>query len=627
MSSPPTPNTSVKAAPLFTSRPKIRGTSYSLPSITTFNIFRKKLPPQTVEPYEVAPGMWRADATAKAYGYFDTNDNGHELRVQSTEPDIQAAGGKTKRQSVPIASLGGCKQTHLLERTEQDNTDKVKDESEAPSRMRQTERGEEGTKRGSNWVGVKQGTVRTVSRDDQLVERGANPRTGLISPFVVSDNGKDCLGGDYIAVANVGSTDPPSKKGTCCGKWKQDSLGWSLVESPVLSPNAQSIGDKMSRKVSTERFKHVLPVDKPGADNIDRKTMTDEQIKQYQEGIARAYKHGGGSIAMLDPDTLPSPRQWTPVGPSTPPAKLRKIQRKEVRSGLIRDRKSCDTVIKNTGIQASSISTPKKDIMERHKFSIIAPSNTPKVSSFESCEDVNNAMGRTGPFLGLESRTTCSQTMSATQSQSHLDPGQAHQNHQNGSESKPIVNAIRSSSSFSNLEPAPTALTTSTTQPCRQPGKVSQVSSNATTAEGSRRAKEGCRGCVHNHFHYHFAKGTKVETEPENAKERRERRRAKSESPLFQMGRASEGLPSPKYIKEQAIFPWGPPNAYHPYVGLDARKDEMSEGDTDSCRLSQETPRPVFARRLSKSHAHDSKTRSRKRKPRSRVRSAKPKWR
>ena len=438
MSSPPTPNTSVKAAPLFPSRPKIRGTSSSLPSITTFNIFRKKLPPQPcslVEPYEVAPGMWRTATTAKAYGYFDTNDNSHALRVQGTEPDIQAAGGKTKRQSVPIASLGGCKKTHLAERTEQDNTDKVKDESEAPSQLRQKERRKEGTKRGSNWVGVKQGTMRTVSRDDQLVERGANPRTGLVSPFVVSDNGEDCLGGDYIAVAKVGSTDPTSKNGTCCGKWKQDSFGWSLVESQVLTPNAQNIGDSLSRRVTTERFNHVLPVDRPGADNIDPQNMTDEQIKQYQEGIARSYKHGGGSIAMLDPDTLPSPRQWTPVGPSTPPAKLRKIQRKDVRSGLIRDTKSCDTVIMNTGIRASSISTPRKDIMERHKFSIIAPCNTPKGSSFESCEDVNNAMGRTGPFLGLESRTTCSQTMSATQSHSHLDPGQAHQNRQNGSES------------------------------------------------------------------------------------------------------------------------------------------------------------------------------------------------
>ena len=387
-----------------------------------------------MEPYEVAPGIWSTDATAKAYGYLDTNDKGHQPRVQSAEPDIQAANRKTKRQSITIDSLSGCKQAQFVERTEQYDIDKVKDESEAPSELRKKGRGEEGTERASNWVEVRQGTMRTVSTDDQLVERGANPRTGLVSPFFVSDNGEDCLEGDYIAVAKVGSTDPPSKKRPCSGKWRQNSLGWSLVESPLLSPFAQSMSDKMSRKISAKQFEDRLPVDRPGADSLDQKTMTDEQIKQYQEGITRAYKRGGGSIAMLDPDTLPLPRQWTPVGPSTPTAKLRKIRRKEVGSRVVRNRKSGDTANMNAGIRTSSISTPRKDIMKRHKVSIIAPSNTPKGSSFESCENVNNAMGRTGPFSGRESRTTCSQTMSAIQSQSYLNPGQAHQNRRKGSE-------------------------------------------------------------------------------------------------------------------------------------------------------------------------------------------------
>ena len=65
----------------------------------------------------------------------------------------------------------------------------------------------------------------------------------------------------------------------------------------------------MGRMISGKQFKDRLPVDRPGTDDLDPKTMTDEQIKQYQEGIARAYERGGGSIAMLDPDTLTSPRQ------------------------------------------------------------------------------------------------------------------------------------------------------------------------------------------------------------------------------------------------------------------------------------------------------------------------------
>ena len=102
---------------------------------------------------------------------------------------------------------------------------------------------------------------------------------------------------------------------------------------------------------------------------------------------------------------------------------------------MIRDRKLGDTVIMNAGVRTSSMLTSRKDILERHKVSIITPSNTPKGSSFESCEDASNVMGRTSPFLGRESRTTCSQIMSTTQPQSYLDPGQAHQNRPNGSQS------------------------------------------------------------------------------------------------------------------------------------------------------------------------------------------------
>ena len=105
---------------------------------------------------------------------------------------------------------------------------------------------------------------------------------------------------------------------------------------------------------------------------------------------------------------------------------------------MIKDRKSSDTVIMNACIRTSSVPTQRTDIIERHKVSIITPSNTPKGPSFESCENVSNAMGMTDHFLGRESRTTCSQTMSATQSQPYLNAGQEHQSHQKGSESSQL---------------------------------------------------------------------------------------------------------------------------------------------------------------------------------------------
>ena len=443
MSSPPTSNTSVRLAPLRTSRPKKREKSSSFPSIAALKIFRKKPSPQPsspVEPYEVAPGIWSTDATARVFGYLETNDKKVQPRVQSAGPQIQAPSQTPKRKQVATRGpLGVCKQARFADGTEQCNTDTNRDEAEASTGFRQERRDEQRFKRGSNWSETRRGRMRTVSRDDQLVERGANPRTGLVSPFVVSDNSEECLGGDYIAVGKVGPIGPSPKRRTRSGKWKQDSFGWSMVESPLLSPIAQSsMSDKMSRTVSIKQLEDRLLVEMPGLDNPEPENMSDGQIKRYQEEIARAYRRGG-SFAMLDPDTLPSPRQSTPERPSTPPSKSHKIQRKEVGSGLVRKSHSGETVIINAKNRASSLPTPRKNIKNRQKVRIITPSNTPKGSSFESCAHVSNAIRKKGPFLGQGSRPTCSQTASATQSQSYLDIGQAHQFVHNVSRPSPFT--------------------------------------------------------------------------------------------------------------------------------------------------------------------------------------------
>lgn len=453
----PIPNTSIRTTPLR----KSRENSSSFPSIATLKLFRKKPPPpqpsSLVEPYEVAPGIWSTDATARVFGYLDTNDKGAELRAQSAGLDIQTPGQKAKRKPVPVRdSLGRCKQARFVDGTKQCNTDRIRDESDTTIQSRLTERVEKGIKTESDWIGVKQERMRTVSRDDQLVERGANPRTGLVSPFVVNDNSEDCLGGDYIAVDEAGSAGPSLGRRTRSGKWKQDSLGWSLVESPLLGPIAQSMSDKVSRTVSTKQLEDRLLVERPGMDEPDPRNMTNEQIRKYQEGIAREYKRGGGNIAMLNPDTLPSPQQWTPEGPSTPLTKLRQIRRKEVGSSMVRKRTSCDTAIIDANNGAPALSTQRKDIGERQKVRIITPSNTPKGSSFEPCANVSNAMGTTDPFLGRGSRRARSQTLSATQSKSYLNTWQAHQSHQNESESSPsspISDSLAASQTLSQYLP------------------------------------------------------------------------------------------------------------------------------------------------------------------------------
>ena len=381
-----------------------------------------------MEPYEVAPGIWSTDATARVFGYLSTNDKKTNSRVQSAEPNIQAPSEKAKRKPLPIRGpLTEYEQARFAKRIEERPTDTTRDEAEILTRCNIERCGEEKIQSGSNWSGARRKRMRTVSRDDQLVERGANPRTGLVSPFIVSDDSEERRRDDYITVGEGGLADPSPRRRTRSGKWKQDSLGWSLVESPLLSPIAQSMSDKISRKVSIKQLEDRLLVEMPGVDNPEPDNMTDEQIKEYQEGIALAYRRGGGSLAMLDPDTLPPSRKKTAEGTSTPPTKLHKIQRKEVGSGVVRQSNSGDTVIVNANDQAPPLSTPRENITKRQEVRIFTPSNTPKGSSFESGADISNTIKKTDPFLGPRSQKMCSQTASATQSQSYLNIGPANQ--------------------------------------------------------------------------------------------------------------------------------------------------------------------------------------------------------
>ena len=267
--------------------------------------------------------------------------------------------------------------------------------------------------------GASKGKMRTVSKEDRLVQRGANPRTGLVSPFVVSDSSDENLSRDYI---NLDKTQlhnrPLPKDRSRSGKWRQQGAGWSLVESPLLSPIAQSIADPLSRKVSVQKLEDKLLVQMPGVDNPEPNNMTDDQVRKYQEGVARAYKHGG-STAMIDPYTLPSPRPSTPDGPSTPPHKLQRIQRKLVGSGPIRKENSSDTVV--VGVQQRVSSAPA--VWQDHPEAPInrdeIKSNTVKAASVEKGSEARTVI--TGePFLDRLKRPESSQMRSVTQTPSPL---------------------------------------------------------------------------------------------------------------------------------------------------------------------------------------------------------------
>ncbi|KAL6717164.1 hypothetical protein ACLMJK_005079 [Lecanora helva] len=402
MSSPPSPSTSIKAAELHKPARKSLPRP-SLPSIPVLDLFRRKTNPNVerspppVEPYEVAPGIWNTDATAKVFGYLEPNDHKAKSRSKSVGSNFgfrsQAPRRKPVAQSSTRSSFGNGPPDVGINHPEEYAAGTY---AELP--------GDTQMKRGGEVLlhpqeKTDKARMRTVSRDDQLVHRGANPRTGLVSPFVVSDSSDDNLSRDYVNVVKAELENRPSPKSRShSGKWKQHGVGWSLVESPSLSPIAQSVATPPSRKVSVQKLEDKLLVQMPGVDNPEPANLTEEQIRKYQESIARAYKRGG-SNALIDPDTLPSPRPVTPDGPSTPPNKLQKIRRKMVGSGPNYRGHSNETIVHSSQEQASQVLNTRADLLEKPNVNNDIASNTCEVPPLQK-HDSDKTARKGVPFLG-----------------------------------------------------------------------------------------------------------------------------------------------------------------------------------------------------------------------------------
>jgi hypothetical protein len=412
MSSPPTSNTSTKAAHLHNDH---RNPS-AFPQFAALNPFRKKSlhkpakSPSPVEPYEVAPGIWNTDATAKVFGYL-------EPEVDKGKPRSLVAGTEKRFESlIPARKPVAQRDTLNLDNSTWNDDSANNNHPRLPRLSLQIPH-----PTGKNDVinvgekyrrKAERERMRTVSGDDRLIQRGANPRTGLVSPLIVSDSSDDNVGHGCVSLGKTPSERPLPKGRSRSGKWRQDCVGWSLVESPLLSPIAQSSADPISRRVSCKRLEDKLLVEMPGVDNPEPENMTDQQMRRYQESVARACGHAGTN-AMVDPNTAPpSPRPLTPEGPSTPPNKLRRIRRKMVGSGPSRKDNSYDTAIV-VEKQAFPMPTSRKRSNDMQTRAMPTPSNTPRGSSRSPHSDTN-LNPTENPFLGQKIRRQPGQTESGT---------------------------------------------------------------------------------------------------------------------------------------------------------------------------------------------------------------------
>lgn len=211
--------------------------------------------------------------------------------------------------------------------------------------------------------------MRTVSRDDELVQRGANPRTGVVSPELVTNASGEIVGDDQIAVRHRKES---GRKKEGSGKWKQNDLGWSLEESPSFSPSAES--KEPGRAVLVDKLQDQFVVVMPGVDNPAPAEMTPTQIQNYQESFRDIYSYGRADPAEV------GLRQWMPE----PRNRVHNIPRKEVGSGHAQRNGSTDTVIIQDQLRAPFLSNPRKDIMRDRRVRIVTPlptsaSNSPVV--------------------------------------------------------------------------------------------------------------------------------------------------------------------------------------------------------------------------------------------------------
>lgn len=341
----------------------------------SLDLFRKKIPPRPpplTKPYEVFPGIWSTDATAKVFGYLDSNKPPLSKSTDESLVQRQKSDRQTNLQSPALAKklLERYREVHADDGTDDCSERTHRQHVEAWDRQRQEKRDEAKRERETSQRSAMRARMRTVSRDDELVQRGANPRTGVVSPESVTDKSRESVGDGQTVVRHRKA--PGRRKREGSSKWTQNDLGWSLIESPSFEPSAEVLRKEPGRAVLADKVKDQFVVVMPGVDNPAPAEMTPTQIQQYQERFRDRFTSG-----RTDPAEV-GLRQWMPEGSSN---KVQNIPRKEVGSKCAQRNGSTDTVIIQDQTQASSLSTPRKDNMRDRQVRIVTPLSSPTSNS------------------------------------------------------------------------------------------------------------------------------------------------------------------------------------------------------------------------------------------------------
>lgn len=207
------------------------------------------------------------------------------------------------------------------------------------------------------------------------------------------------------------------------GRWKQDSLGWSLIDESLLNPITQTLTKSLSKEVSVNRWQDNVAVEKPYFDNRQLSEIKNEHIRGDQIEIQKENRCREGTAITKRPDAVQSSTQLKPDLPSMSLKRPNKIRRKEVGSGLNQRKNSIEIVAAKCEAKH-----PSKAGAENNQ---IITSVSPQTSCFESSQypDVSceaSKARQSSPRSVAGQTTNCLSCLAAQDSRALPMPPQQH---------------------------------------------------------------------------------------------------------------------------------------------------------------------------------------------------------
>ncbi|KAL8917407.1 MAG: hypothetical protein Q9208_007962 [Pyrenodesmia sp. 3 TL-2023] len=166
--------------------------------------------------------------------------------------------------------------------------------------------------------------VTSVCREDVLTSRGANPRTGLITPFISTGNSEDGDDNDYVRLRRV--QDEADLTVGADERWRQDELGWSLV-GRTRDPDSNTTTDCFSSAVAAGRAQEQLDEPESWGPALIGGVPSRTTVRQH---VSAAQSNAPGAPESIIKDQASCPNPRSPLHSSQAPACLFRIPRKEV---------------------------------------------------------------------------------------------------------------------------------------------------------------------------------------------------------------------------------------------------------------------------------------------------------